>query len=107
MAKEEMNIGKLDGFQEELNEIKEDAMDYAEEAAEEGRCKFRKLKKDLSGKTDELIDDITSVLEKYKDSGREVVHKVEDKIIEKPITSLLIALAAGLIIGRILENRKH
>lgn len=107
MTKEDMDRENLDGLQEELNEVKETAMDYAGDTMEEGKCKFRKLKKELGGKTDDLIDEVTSILEKYKDSGKEVVHKVENKIIEKPIASLLIALAAGLVIGRILENRKH
>lgn len=108
MVKEGMN--REDAQNESFVELQEELQEIKEAAAEtmaDSNCKLHKLKDELHGKTRELIDEITPILEKYRDSGKEVVYKVEDKIIEKPLPALMIAFAAGLVIGKLLDSRKH
>lgn len=65
------------------------------------------MKKELRRKTDDLVEELAPVIEKYKNSGKEAVAKVEDTISEKPLTSLLLAFTAGIIIGKLLDNNKR
>lgn len=104
MAKEDMNGENLEVLGENLEELKEDVLDYADESARESECRFRQMKRELRRKTDDLVEELAPIIERYKHSGKEVVAKVEDTIAEKPITSLLLAFTAGIIIGKLLDN---
>lgn len=107
MAKEDMNGENLEVLSESLEEMKEDILDYAGESARESECRFRQMKRELRRKTDDLVEELTPIIAKYKNSGKEAVAKVEDTIAEKPITSLLLAFTAGIIIGKLLDNNKR
>lgn len=107
MMKEDMNGENLEVLSENLEELKEDVLDYADESIRDSECRFRQMKRELRRKTDDLAEELAPIIEKYKSSGREAVAKVEDKIAEKPITSLLLAFTAGIIIGKLLDNNKR
>lgn len=107
MATEDMNGENLEAIEENLEELKEDVLDYAGESARESECRFRHMKKELRRKTDDLVEELAPIIEKYKNSGKEAVAKVEDTIAEKPLTSLLLAFTAGIIIGKLLDNNKR
>lgn len=110
MKEEESRLNaeeEIETLKRELNEMKESVQEYAEDALSEGGRKFRGFKKELRGKTENLLDEITPIIEKYRDSGKEIVYKVEDKIIEKPVTSLLLAFVAGLAVGKLLDSGRR
>lgn len=107
MAKEDMNGENIEVLNENIEEAGEDILDYVGESARETECGFRRMKRELRRKTDDLVEELTPIIEKYKNSGKEAVAKVEDTIAEKPITSLLLAFTAGIIIGKLLDNNKR
>lgn len=107
MAKEDMDGEGLEALSENLEEMKEDILDYVGESARESECGFRQMKRELRRKTDGLVEELAPIIDKYKNSGKEAVAKVEDTIAEKPITSLLLAFTAGIIIGKLLDNNKR
>ncbi|MDL2297811.1 hypothetical protein LJC40_01505 [Synergistaceae bacterium OttesenSCG-928-D05] len=105
---DEQKIKKdIEELKEEFQEIRELAEDYAEDAAEDGRGCMRKMKKHIGRRSEELLDELMPIIEKYQGSGREVVERVENKVCDNPLLSLAVAFGAGLIIGRLLDNGRR
>lgn len=107
MEKRDADMERLDETQEGLEELKGQAQEYAEDAAREGKRKLHKLQHDIQAKSEEVMKEITPVLEKYKDSGKCLVHKVEAKIVEKPLHSIMVAFGIGLIIGKLCDRGRR
>jgi len=102
MANEEVYADKVEELKKEIAELREQLKQYTEAADVEERDSLRELKRKLGWKSGDLMHELTPIIEKYKESGREAVYKVEDKIIEKPLQSLVFALVGGIVLGKLL-----
>lgn len=96
---EETNMEEVSKLHEEIEELKEKFEELDGDTTDEGRRTMCRLQKQLYAKTVELMDAYAPMLQKYKDSGKEIVRSVETKVAEKPLPSLLVAFGAGLVIG--------
>lgn len=96
---EETNMQNVCKLQEDIEEIKEQFKELGEDTTDEGKHAMHKLHKQLHAKTEELMAAYAPIMQKYKDSGKEMIHNAETKIAEKPLQALLLAFGAGLVIG--------
>lgn len=103
-GREMENINKL---QEEIDDLKDSIQEYAEDLTEEGKDKLCRLHEQLHRRHEELIDRYGPVFERYRESGREIVHNVEERVAEKPLAALLLAFGAGLVIGSLCRRHRH
>jgi len=97
----------IEELQEEFQELKELAGEYTEEVVEEGKGRMRKAKRRISKRSEDLLDELMPILERYQDSGREVVERVEHKVTDNPLLSLAVAFGAGMLIGKLLDNGRR
>lgn len=107
MAKNEKELENMKKLQREIDELKDNMKEYAEDLSEDGKKAFRELQKKLREKHEELMERYSPVLEKYKDSGREMVRNVEEKIAERPLAALLLAFGAGIVIGKLCRRHRY
>jgi ElaB/YqjD/DUF883 family membrane-anchored ribosome-binding protein len=70
-----------------ISTLKDNASSRAEAELEAVRQRLAKLSNDLQA------------------TGQQQLRKVEDKVGERPFTSLALAFATGLIVGRMLDRR--
>lgn len=102
-GREMENIDRLHG---EIEELKDSMREYAEDLTEEGKNKLCRLHEQLRKKHEELIEHYGPVFKKYRESGKEMVHNVEEKVAEKPLTALLLAFGAGIVIGSLCRRHR-
>lgn len=69
--------------------------------AEMARDRYERLQ-DL---TNRGVYNARRVAGRARDAGSRAVERVQDKVEERPITSVLIALGVGVLLGRILKRR--
>lgn len=105
MAMDENVMPSADQLKEEIEELKDMVKACGGETAEEAMHSLSKLHQHLLDKTGKIMHSYAPVLEKYRDSGKEMVREVEAKVAEKPLTALLVAFGAGVLIGKLC--RRH
>lgn len=59
----------------------------------------------LEAKAEELMESIKSAGSSAIEQGEEVLHKAEEKIAEKPLTSVLVTLGIGVALGWLLRRK--
>lgn len=104
---DEAKAASADKLKEELEELKEMVKECGGETAEVSMHALSRLHQHLLDKTGRIMDTYAPVLEKYKDSGKEIVRGVEAKVAEKPLTALLFAFGAGVLIGKMCRHHRH
>lgn len=97
----------LEELQQEFDELKQLAGEYSEAAADEVDGKIRQAKKKIRRRSEELMDELAPIIEKYQDTGRVAVRRVEDKVIDNPLLALAVAFGAGLVIGKLLDDDRR
>lgn len=106
MTQNGREMENIDKLQEEIDELKDSMKKYAEDLTDEGKHKLSRLHEQLHRKHEELIEHYGPIFEKYRESGKEMVHHVEEKVAEKPLTALLLAFGAGIVIGSLCRGRR-
>lgn len=102
---EDTNMETVSKLHKDIEALTEKCKELGEDATDEGKRTMRKLQNQLYAKTDELMEAYAPIIQKYKDSGKEMVRNVEAKVAEKPLPALLVAFGAGLVIGCICRCR--
>lgn len=105
MAVDESVMPSAEKLKDEIEELKEMVKECGGETAEEAMHSLSKLHRHLLDRTDKMMHMYAPILEKYRDSGKEMVREVEARVAEKPLTSLLFAFGAGVLIGKLC--RRH
>lgn len=107
MAMDENVKPNTDKLKEEIDELKEMVKECGGDTAEEAMHSLSKLHKQLLDKTGKMMHAYAPTLEKYKDSGKEMVREVEAKVAEKPLTALLVAFGVGVLIGKLCRTHRR
>lgn len=97
----------VDKLHEDIEELKEKVREIGEDTTEEGMRRLDRLHQQLHVKAGELMEAYAPLLEKYRESGKAAVRNVEAKVAEKPLSALLLAFGAGVIIGTLCRCHHH
>ena len=94
-----------DAVRDDLNALRSDIASLAATVKELMVGKAREASSAAGENLDELRDRVEQMAEQLRDRGRAASEKLQRQVEERPLTSLLVAFAAGLVISRLLDRR--
>lgn len=94
-----------DALRDDLNALRSDIASLAATVKELMVSKARDAGAAAGENLDELRDRVEQLAEQAKERGRAASEKLQRQVEERPLTSLLVAFAAGLVISRLLDRR--
>ena len=94
-----------DALRDDLNALRSDIASLAATVKEMMVGKAREASSAAGENLDELRDRVEQMAEQVRDRGRAASEKLQRQVEERPLTSLLVAFAAGLVISRLLDRR--
>lgn len=103
---EKGNEVDLSALQEELAQLREDVARIAGTLAELGRKGVEEVKSAGADRVEELRRELEQVSREVQRRGRDAVAGVEETVRERPFTSVLLAFGLGLILSRLLLDRR-
>mgnify|MGYP003674904016 CR=1 FL=1 len=93
-------------LREEFNALRVQVDSLVQVLKAKGEQKYDKLGKTLESELEHYQEKAEEKLHSAYKTGTDSLNDLEDKIREKPVSSMLIALCAGYVISKILGNDK-
>lgn len=106
MNTERTSEADLRNLQEELAQLREDVSRLAGTLAELGRKGLEDVKSVGADRVEELRRELERVSREVQQRSRDALSGVEESVRERPFTSVLLAFGLGLILSRLLLDRR-
>ncbi len=97
--------GEWGTFKSDVTKLREDVAGLAEALIQAGRQGAGEAKDKLQEEARERLSQLRGTVDEAKAVGRSVFGYVEDQISERPLTSVLVALATGIVLGKLLDRK--
>lgn len=94
-----------DALRDDLTALRSDIASLAATVKELMKSKARHAGAAASENIDDLRDRVEQAAEQVRERGRAASESLKHQVEERPLTSLLVAFAVGLVISRLLDRR--
>lgn len=95
---------ELEAVRSDIGKLRSDMGGVAEALRDVTRTRAEEAREGLASMASSVRDEIRRNVENVRERGRGVVDEVETRIEQRPLTSLLIAFGAGLLLGKLLDR---
>jgi ElaB/YqjD/DUF883 family membrane-anchored ribosome-binding protein len=95
----------LDALKDDLARLREDFGELAHTLKDLARSGAGAARERLDQGAHGVVDEIRSLLERMRHTGKDAVESVEERVQKNPLAGVLIALGVGFLLGKLLERR--
>lgn len=107
MRNEEREVREqLDALRAELKDLRESLGEFANALKSEGRTAAASVATRIQEETMNRFGQLKDAYDNARDYGKRTYIKAQRKVEQKPMASLLAALAVGFVLGRALWGRR-
>jgi ElaB/YqjD/DUF883 family membrane-anchored ribosome-binding protein len=92
-------------FKDDVTRLREDVSGLAEALIRAGREEAGQARDKLEEEARHRLNQLRGTADDARSLGRSAFESLEGRIKERPLTSALVALAAGIVLGRIMRLR--
>ncbi len=93
-------------LKEDVNKLRADLGELLETARAEGKRRVGESRQRIREGVMNRIDQFKEVLDNARQCGQKAREKAQEKIEQRPITTVLAAFGIGLIVGRLFMKRR-
>ena len=95
---------ELDSLKDDMSRLRQDLAGLAEALLRLGRTEAGDAKDHIAKEAQKGIAGLRSAVNGARNAGSQAIDTIEEQITDRPVTSLIIAFAAGLIFGKVMNR---
>ncbi|GMU20399.1 MAG: hypothetical protein AMXMBFR13_04960 [Phycisphaerae bacterium] len=96
---------EIDSLKSDMQQLRADLAGLAEALIQAGKSEAGEARSKLEERVQEQLEHMRSAVTSAQHYGRHGIESVQTQIEEKPFTSVLVAFAAGLMFGKLMDRR--
>lgn len=105
MSSKKTNVSdEFDTLKSDVAKLRSDLSTTTKKLIDVGKDQTGEAKEIAKIEAAKLLSELEDAVDESKQKGKRALESVEDKIIEKPLLSLLVAFVIGLLIGKVVDN---
>jgi ElaB/YqjD/DUF883 family membrane-anchored ribosome-binding protein len=106
MSSRNTNVSKdFDVLKADVAKLRSDLSSTTQKLIDIGKDQSGEAKEIAKLEAAKLLNELEGAVEESKQKGRRALVSVEEKMIQKPLLSLLIAFIVGLLLGKVIDGR--
>lgn len=92
---------ELDSLRRDVSRLRSDLAGLADALLHAGKSEAEGVGERISEAARERLSDLRSAFDSAREMGSNAIEAIEEKVGSRPVTSLVIAFAVGLVIGKV------
>lgn len=96
---------ELAGLKADMQRLREDFMSLGQKLLNASSAELHNARNRISREAGERVDALRERADSAREAGREAADRLQERIEERPLLTMLIAFVVGLFFGKLMDRR--